>query len=151
MDSHSSGSGRATAVYFGASFALHFAWEVAQMPLFTVEEMSFWASIRMCLYATATGDMLFMALLFALVAVVHRRWTWIADRTAYAHPATWLIPVAFGILLAIGYELWAVHVIERWEYGQMPIVPYIKVGLAPVLQMILIPLAALGLCRTIAK
>lgn len=137
-------------VYFAASFILHLAWENAQMPLFTVSGISPWDSFKMCLFATATGDMLFMLTLLVTVAVVHRNLWWLSDRTAYSHPATWIVPVVIGTLLAVSFELWAVYVDDRWVYGSMPIIPVVKVGLTPVLQMILIPLAVNAVGRWFA-
>ena len=135
------------AAFWAGGFLLHLAWEVAQMPLFETAYGSFWEGFKMCLFATATGDMLFMLTLYATLAVIHRDLCWVADRTAYAHPATWLVPVLIGILLAVSFELWAVHAVSRWRYGSMPVVPVLGVGLTPVLQMIVVPLLTLALCR----
>jgi hypothetical protein len=127
--------------YFVSSFVLHLIWENVQMPLFESGEAPFWDTFTMCLWATATGDMLFMLTLYLTVALIHRGVWWSCDRSTYSHPATWIVPVILGVLLAVSFELWAVHATDRWVYSSMPIIPVIKVGLTPVLQMILIPLA----------
>lgn len=137
--------------YFGSSFLMHLVWENAQMPLFESGDASLWDTFTMCLYATATGDMLFMLTLYLTVAVIHKNLWWLSDRTAYLHPATWIVPLIIGVLLAVSFELWAVHAVERWEYRSMPLVPVIHVGVAPVLQMIVIPTAATALCRWAVK
>ena len=116
------------------------------MPLFVSAHDSFWANFKMCLFATATGDMLFMLLLYLAVAVVHRDLSWLSEKSTYRHPATWVIPALIGSLLAISFELWAVHAVGRWQYGTMPLVPILQVGVTPLLQMILIPLASIGVC-----
>jgi hypothetical protein len=130
------------AAFFGTSFFFHLLWENLQMPLykgFTSLQQHFW----ICLRATATGDMLFMITLYLALAAVHRDWFWIADASTFRHPATWLITLLTGVLLAVSFELWAVHVAHRWQYGSMPLLPILQVGLTPVLQMIAIPSAVL--------
>ena len=121
------------------------------MPLFISPNTSFWGDFAMCLLATATGDVLFMLIIYVTLAVIHRRIGWIAQRNVYSHPATWLIPVVIGVLLAVSFELWAVHAVGRWQYGSMPLIPVIKVGVTPVLQMIVIPLVSLVAARTQAR
>lgn len=135
--------------YFGSSFVMHLIWENAQMPLFDAPGISLWDSFTMCLFAT-TGDMLFMLTLYLTVAVIHKKLWWLADKSVYAHPATWAVPVLVGVLIAVSFELWAVYVDHRWQYGSMPLVPIIHVGLTPVLQMVFIPLAATALCCWLA-
>jgi hypothetical protein len=140
-------------LYFGSSFLMHLIWENAQMPLFESGNASLWDVFTMCLFATATGDMLFMLTLYLTVAVIHKKAWWLSDRSAYSHPATWIVPLIVGVLLAVSFELWAVHAVHRWKYSSMPLVPVIQVGLMPVLQMVVIPLAAMAMCRwlTIAR
>jgi hypothetical protein len=135
--------------YFGGSFMLHLVWEIGQMPLYRSTSESFWQDFRMCLFATATGDMLFMLTLYLTVAVMHKKLAWLSDESSFAHPATWLIPVLVGLLLATSFELWAVYAARRWEYDTMPLVPILKVGITPLLQMIVIPVAITAVCRRI--
>lgn len=116
------------------------------MPLFDFNGLSYWRAIQICIVATATGDMAFMAAIYLVVALVHGDLWWIGRRSAFRNAATWSLPVIVGMLLAISFELWAVHVARRWSYGSMPIVPVLGVGVTPLLQMIVIPLATLGIC-----
>jgi hypothetical protein len=62
-------------------------------------------------------------------------------------PATWTLPPLFGAMLVVAFELWAIYVVHRWEYGLMPLLPVVRVGLTPVLQMIVVPAITLFLCR----
>lgn len=134
-------------LFFALSFPLHLAWEVAQMPLFESGDAPFRETFLMCLTATATGDMLFMLTIYLTLAVVHWDWAWLSKHQSYDHPATWIVPTIVGILLAVSFELWAVHAVHRWTYKGMPLVPLVGVGVTPVLQMILIPLTTLAVCR----
>lgn len=135
--------------FFGGSFSLHLLWENLQMPLyegFTSLQEHFW----ICLKATATGDMLFMFTIYLALAAVHRDWFWVSNASVFRHPATWLITVLIGVLLAVSFELWAVHVAHRWQYASMPLVPLLRVGLTPVLQMVVIPLGTLFISNRIS-
>lgn len=132
--------------FFGSSFVMHLVWENAQMPLYKAEDVSPWESFQMCLFATVTGDMLFMLTLYLTVALIHQELSWVEDLAAYSHPATWIAPVMVGALLAVSFELWAIYAVRRWEYSSMPLLPLVRVGVTPVLQMIFIPLAATAIC-----
>ena len=137
-------------IYFGASFVLHLIWENFHAPLYVGFEV-FGQHFLRCLYATATGDMLFMLTIYLLLAVVHQNLWWGSDRKKYLHPATWILPVVMGVLISVGFELWAVYVDHRWVYGSMPLIPVIKVGLTPVLQMIFIPLMVVFISKIFSK
>jgi len=131
-------------IFFGGNFLLHLLWENAQAPLYAGFE-SFRQHFWMCLEATK-GDFFFMLTIYVALAVIHRNIFWVADRSAYAHPATWIITPLIGFLLALSSELRAVYVTEQWQYAKMmPLLPILRVGLTPVLQMLLIPLAVLFL------
>lgn len=130
--------------YFVISFLLHLVWENAQAPLYDCYA-TFWQCFWICLKAVATGDMIFMAVIYLALAAVHRDIRWTDHPATFKHPGTWLLALLIGILLAVGFELWAVHVDHRWLYMPgMPIVPIIEVGLLPVLQMLVIPVLVLG-------
>lgn len=88
--------------------------------------------------------------LYLTVAVIHKKRWWLSDRAVYSRPAAWIVPLIVGVLLAVSFELWAVHAVHRWQYRSMPLVPVIHVGVTPVFQMILIPLAATALCCRLA-
>ena len=139
-------------LYFIISFVLHFLWEKLQMPLYAVD-WSFWECTLRCLYATATGDMAFMAVIYFALAFIHQDLFWVMDAKAFRHPATWVIAALLGLMLGTGFELWAVYVDHRWVYSAlMPMVPVVQVGLSPVLQMTLIPMAVLlTLRKSIAR
>lgn len=129
---------------------MHLVWENAQMPLYKADDVSVWESFEMCLSATATGDMLFMLMLYLIVALIHQKLSWLDDLAAYSHPATWIVPIVVGVLLAVSFELWAIYAVRRWEYSSMPLLPLVHVGVTPFLQMIVIPSATTAVCRSIA-
>lgn len=110
-------------VYFGASFMLHFGWEMMQRPLFVLPPASFAEHVQMCLFATATGDMAFILTLYLTAAVIHQDIFWIGDATAYRHAATWVITALVGVLLAISFELWQS---TPWTAGSMEPCPLFR-------------------------
>jgi hypothetical protein len=131
-------------VYVGGGFLLHLLWENFQAPLYAG-----YTSLRdhflICFKATL-GDLLFMFIIYTALAIVHRDPFWVAERSAYAHPVTWIITLLVSALLAVSFELWAVYVDHRWQYTEaMPLIPILQIGLTPVLQMLLIPLSVLFL------
>jgi hypothetical protein len=129
------------AIYFGTSFVLHLLWENLQAPLY-VGYASLGQHFWICFRATF-GDLLVMLLIYLAVATIHRNIFWLESSTAYSRTATWVLSVLIGIVFAVSYELWAVYVAHRWAYDAMPLVPFFKIGLTPVLQMIAIPVITL--------
>ena len=73
------------------------------------------------------------------------------DHKVYGEASTWILPVLIGFLIAVSFELWAVYVDHRWVYGAMPLIPLVKVGITPVLQMIVVPLVVLRVMEGFAK
>lgn len=133
--------------FFLGSFLLHLLWENAQAPLFE-GYVSFGQHFPICLRGTLTGDMLFTLVIYLTLALVHRDWWCLSNPQTYRHPATWLLPVTIGLLLATSFEFWAMYVAQRWTYTPaMPIVPILGIGLTPLLQMVLLPLLTLLLTK----
>lgn len=132
---------RPLAVFFGSSFLLHLLWENLQAPLyegFTSFGQHFW----ICFRATF-GDLLFMFIIYAALAIIHRNLWWIADVSAYTY-STWIIALFIGAALAVSFEFWAVYVSHRWDYTHMmPLLPLLRIGVFPVLQMIVVPVSTL--------
>ena len=93
-----------------------------------------------------------MLLMYAVLAIVHQDPLWLTKKSTYAHPATWIMTLLLGVLLAVNVELWAVYVAGRWQYEDaMPLVPILHVGLTPILQMLIIPLAVLLLTSRFSR
>lgn len=128
-----------TILFFGSSFLLHLLWENLQAPLYQ-GYISFAQHFWICLRATLSGDMLFMLIIYAILALVHRNFFWPSDRTVYRRPITWIIALLVGTILAVSFEWWALSM-HRWVYGTMPIV--LGIGIFPILQMIIVPLMTL--------
>lgn len=142
MHSRSSAWHVSLATYFGGSAFLHLLWENLQAPFYEGFE-SFSQHFWIC-FKAVWGDLLFMIMIYMTLAVVHRNPFWIADRSAYGHSATWFVTLFVGVLLAVSFELWAVHVDHRWQYAvSMPTIPVVNIGLTPILQMTFVPFLTL--------
>jgi hypothetical protein len=70
---------------------------------------------------------------WVVAAVVASRW-WIAA------PSVLKSPAVIGLRINTALEWVAIHVQGRWAYGaSMAIVPVLQIGLAPVLQWLILP------------
>lgn len=57
-------------------------------------------------------------------------------------PGKWgaLVMLGVGLVLGVTVEWVAVHVLQRWAYtAHMPRLPWLDVGLVPVVQMLVLP------------
>lgn len=125
---------RRLAVLFMVSVAINFVWEVAQMPLFAVNVSPLEYAAH-C-FVPSLGDGIILLMIFLAGWLVFRRPDW-ADRPALPGYALML---SCGFVIATVIELGAVYVLNRWEYAaSMPRLPYLGVGLVPVLQMLVLP------------
>lgn len=82
--------------------------------------------------------------LYLAVALFSRNLVW--GRHLYRRRL--LLLLLLGFVWAAAVEYHAVYVAERWAYAaNMPLLPFLKVGLAPVLQMMILPALSTLLSR----
>lgn len=128
----------------GFGFLTHFVWEMLQIPWFTgMSEASHSSVVWLCIRATG-GDVLILLAGFWLSSVVcgHRQWLLEGQRK----PA--VIVVTTGIVVTIVLEWLATGPLGRWEYADtMPVVPLFGIGLAPLVQWLLLPPVIMWLAR----
>lgn len=113
-------------------------WEIVQLPLYTLWSEPRWERIAYAVIHCTAGDVLIgmVALFLALIM------------NGAGERANWPGPriVTSTIVVAIAYTVWS----ERnnlargnWTYSAiMPVLPWIDVGLAPLLQWVMVPLAS---------
>lgn len=122
-------------------------WEVAQLPLYTLWLEASPTYIAYAVLHCTVGDVLIGAgaLLTALVATrssVLREWNWI--RIGF-------VAVILGLVYTVFSEWMNTSIRGSWAYSEwMPVLPIVSVGLSPVLQWLLVPIAALVLSRRLA-
>jgi len=129
--------------YLGVSLTGHLAWEVAQLPLYTI----FWnetpARIVFAVLHCTTGDIMIAAAALAISLIM------LTKVVAPGKRITCFRIAATAMLLGASYTVfseWANTTRGAWSYSAaMPIVPLLGTGLAPLLQWVLVPAAAFGI------
>ena len=147
-------TGRAVAAVNGtpefnvATFALllNFAWEILQAPLYAgMAGLPHALVTKACLQATV-GDMVIMLLAYGAVAAGARSRCWVVAASHWQ--LAWF--VAIGVAITAGIEWLATrgHWVQSWNYlPAMPLVPGTGIGLAPLLQWVLLPLLTVWFVR----
>lgn len=112
------------------AFLLHIVWENAQAPLYAGYQ-SFLLHFPMCFIGTV-GDVIITLLVLVFLRLLKKdNVQTVADFMALA---------IIGFIIAVFIEQNAL-LIGKWNYAPaMPLIPYLQVGFAPILQMaILLP------------
>ncbi len=133
---------RALLVWIGLALPLNLAWELAQLPLYTIWREATPGYIAYAVLHCAAGDGLIAAFSFIAATLVTRRSDW--PLTAAPRGA------AAAIVLGVGYTVWSewynVYRLGSWAYtASMPLVG--GIGLSPLLQWFAVPIATLVLWR----
>lgn len=118
---------------------LNFAWEILQAPLYAgMADMPHAQVTKACLQATL-GDAVIMLLAYGVVAVAARSRRWIV--AARGWQLVLFITIGVSITAAIEWLATRGYWIGNWSYlPTMPLVPGTGIGLAPLLQWVLLPL-----------
>jgi hypothetical protein len=135
---------RALRVYLGVIALGDLAWEAAHLPLYTLWETGTAGEKLFAVLHCTGGDLLIAlsCLALALISVGDRGWP------LYAHRRVAAVTVALGMGYTVFSEWLNIVVRESWAYSDlMPVVPVIETGLSPLLQWLVVPLAALWLAR----
>ena len=136
----------ALARYLAAVVALNLAWEVGQMPLYTLWTSGSAGDIAFALLHCTAGDAVIAAGAIVLAWLVAGRPAWPNERFL----AVAALAVAGGLAYTVWSEWHNVYVAQTWAYAPaMPTV--LGIGLAPVVQWSLIPPAAMALVLGYAR
>ncbi|MEQ7154196.1 hypothetical protein [Brevundimonas aurifodinae] len=126
------------------AFLLNFPWEFLQTPLYVgMAEAPHWVATKVCAFATL-GDAVIMVVAYWLAAVAARSRYW------FLKPRQWptTVFILAGIAITIVLELLATGPLDRWQYAAaMPVVPFLSVGLTPLLQWLVLPPICLWFVR----
>jgi hypothetical protein len=130
------------AVLGGISFALHFAWESIQCPLFFVHERippTWGRMIR-----ATMGDIVLTGIAWLAVSLASRDALWFLGRWRWVH---WAALISVGLALSILIEIYALRT-ERWSYAaEAPLLPGTEICLVPVVQLLVLLPASFALTR----
>lgn len=123
------------------AFMLNFVWEFLQVPFFrNMARLPHWEAVKFCAVATM-GDATIMLVAFWIVAATARTRQWVVN-PGWGHLA---IFAGVGIAITVVLEFSALSS-ERWEYSEaMPVV--LGIGVAPLLQWLILPLLTAWLVR----
>lgn len=125
---------RNVAAWAELALALNLAWEVAQLPLYTLFSSGTSREIAFAIAHCTVGDVLIAVACFTVAAAATRRPDWPVTQP--------LIGGAVALFLGLSYtaasEWWNVYQAGSWSYA--PAMPLLfGVGLAPLLQWVVIP------------
>lgn len=113
---------------------LNYPWELAQSSLYIGTDGSNIAP-WLC-FVASLFDGLLVLLIYAIGQVVLRRRDWFEQPGIRGY----VLMLAAGLAISSSVEWATVYIAEWWAYtAQMPLVPWIGVGLLPVAQMLLLP------------
>ena len=117
------------------AFLLNFVWEVLQTPFF-VDISTEITTIIWYRFHCTLGDVMISLAGFWFVALILRSRSWSLNLTK----KKLLLFVAFGVSYTIFSEIKNVSFNKLWGYSDlMPVIPYIEVGIVPLIQWIIVP------------
>lgn len=129
-------------VWLALALPLHLAWEIAQLPLYTLWDDPDCGRVVLYILHCVLGDVLIAGTTYLLTAIVFRDLIWPVRR-----PWT-----AGGFMLATGlgftvFSEWVnVYILGAWAYQTaMPLVA--GIGLTPLLQWVVVPTLMLFIVR----
>lgn len=116
-------------------FFLNFFWEVLQTYFYALRDVPFRTMLYGWIHCTF-GDVLLTIISFWLISLAsqNRKWFFHLNRLNLGGF------VLVGIIFTIISERVNIHVLRSWTYNQsMPLIPFLEVGLTPLLQWLMIP------------
>lgn len=126
--------------YVGVSIVGHLAWEVAQLPLYTIWSTGTLGELAFAVLHCTGGDILIAlsTLTAALVLIGDSAWP------SHRFERIGVLTVGLGIGYTVFSEWLNAGVRASWTYSDwMPTLPWIGTGLSPLLQWVAIPTLAL--------
>jgi hypothetical protein len=118
------------------TFLLNLVWEMLQIPFFRgMTEARHWDAVLLCTQATL-GDVGIALVAFWIVACLGGGRTW-PLRPSAGQIAGF---TALGMIATMAFELLATKMWDLWSYSEaMPVIPFLEVGLVPLLQWTVLP------------
>jgi len=127
------------------AFGLNFLWEIAQSFLYAPHYQGFGQLISVHLWASV-GDVVMVAVILSITKIISGRILKNKNKKLEL-----FVIILLGFFLAVAVEKYALANL-MWAYNVwMPMIPFLKVGLTPVLQMMLIPTAVWIFLKHIEK
>ncbi len=126
------------------AFLLNFPWEFLQVPFFaTMTAIPHWDGVVACTRATL-GDAAISLLAYWVASLRAGTRDWLSAPSVSGLRAY----IATGLLITIAIERASTGPLARWTYSEiMPVVPALGVGVVPLAQWVVLPLALVYLAR----
>jgi hypothetical protein len=130
--------------YLVAAALAHLAWEIVQLPLYTLWRTGTSGELAFAVAHCTAGDVLIAGALLLTALALLGRAEWPRRRFGGVALAT----IAGGLGYTIYSEYLNTIVRRSWAYSDvMPVVPGLGTGLSPLLQWIVVPAVALVAAR----
>lgn len=125
--------------YLVFSAVAHLLWEIAHLPLYTIWLTGTPGELVFAAVHCTGGDILITLSTFVLALLLFGTPAWPQANLGRV--------LAAELLFAVGYTIFSeglnIEIREVWAYRDlMPVIPVIDAGLSPVLQWVVIPIAA---------
>ncbi len=128
--------------YLAWSAALHFVWEIVQLPFYMLWQTGTWREVAFAVLHCTAGDLMIaaLALVTALVLVGTVDW----PRNSVTRVCVVMVAIGIGYTI---YSEWLNTVVRQsWAYAAaMPRLPLLGMGLLPLMQWVIVPMVALRL------
>ena len=137
-----------SARYLTAMLAMNLAWEIAQLPLYTLWAGGTAGEIAFAVLHCTGGDAMIAAAALASAILLTRSWHWPRQG--------WGSVTMVATLIGLGYTVFSewmnVDLRQSWTYtAAMPRLPPLGTGLTPFLQWLLLPPLAMLAARPAAR
>jgi len=138
-------TGRFLALRFVPAFALlSLAWEIAQLPLYTIFATGSVSEVAFAVVDCTIGDVLIGTMALAAALIVTR----VGPVAAWRFGAVVAVATALGASYTVFSEWLNVELLRSWAYAErMPRLPVVGIGLAPLAQWLVLPGIALAIAR----
>jgi hypothetical protein len=125
---------RRIALVFAVAVLVNYPWEVGQSPLYVdVDDLR--VALWHC-FVAALGDGVLVLFIFVAGAMVFGRADWFVQPGLGGYG----VMLAAGLVIGVLVEWFGLHFLRRWAYAPaMPLLPGLRIGMVPVVQMILLP------------
>ena len=118
---------------------INFPWEMAHSRLYRGGQEATWPEHLVCCSLASLADGVGTAAIYGIGAVAFRDWRWTRQRSA----SRLGLAAVLGLTGAVATEQLALH-LGWWAYGPaMPRVPGTHLGISPLAQFVVLPLAVL--------
>lgn len=136
---------RTLGIYLGVAAIGHLGWEILQLPLYTIWTSASLREIAFAVVHCTVGDIMIATGALGAAILACRAWSWPRGFKEVA-----VLTIVFGLAYTAYSEWFNVEVRRAWAYSaDMPIVHIgaIKLGLSPLLQWLVVPIAAFASVR----